>query len=107
MAHTCHALGCTKSVHPRYLMCPPHWRLVPKELQKAVWAAYEPGQEVRKDPTMEYIDIAHKAILAVADAEGTPVPTQVRRRWEGEPDSTGEEGGERRRRRSAPVSPAW
>lgn len=103
MAHTCHALGCTRSVDPRYLMCGPDWLLVPKPLKDAVWATYVPGQEIRKDPTPAYIKAAHNAILAVADAKGTPVPPQVRRRWLEEND----EQGESRRRRNVPVSPAW
>lgn len=107
MSHTCHAIGCQRSVHPRFLMCPPDWRLVPKDLQEAVWASYVPGQEVRKDPTTEYIDIAHQAILAVADAKGTPVPPHMRERWAAGSAEQDVESGETRRRRRAPVSPAW
>ena len=64
--HTCHARGCTKPVPPRMLMCYPHWRMVPKALQRAVWATYRPGQERTKDPSPEYLDAAGAAIDAVA-----------------------------------------
>lgn len=50
-------------------MCSPHWRKVPKELQKAVWANYVPGQEVLKRPTPEYVKVARMAIAAVAEKE--------------------------------------
>mgnify|MGYP001575070721 CR=1 FL=1 len=68
-AHLCHARGCTRAVPPKLLMCLPHWRLVPLPLQRAVWATYVPGQEVRKDPTQEYLRAAHDAIGAVAAKE--------------------------------------
>ncbi|MGH2588108.1 MAG: hypothetical protein ACRDJE_24570, partial [Dehalococcoidia bacterium] len=65
-AHTCHATGCRVPVPPKLLFCLPHWRQVPRILQRAVWAAYRPGQEVRKDPTPEYLVAMHAAIDAVA-----------------------------------------
>ncbi len=63
--HTCHAKGCKKEVPPRMLMCPTHWRMVPRLIQREVWAAYVPGQEIRKDPTREYLDVMQRAIDAV------------------------------------------
>lgn len=69
-AHTCHAEACDVVVPPRMLMCRPHWRMVPKRLQDAIWDAYVPGQEQRKDPTREYLEIAREAIEAVAAKEG-------------------------------------
>ena len=49
-------------------MCSLHWRLVPLDLQKAVWAAYATGQEIRKDPSPEYLAAAAAAIDAVDEA---------------------------------------
>ena len=49
-------------------MCSLHWRLVPLDLQKAVWAAYATGQEIRKDPSPEYLAASAAAIEAVEDA---------------------------------------
>lgn len=66
-AHTCHARGCETPVPPRMFMCRTHWRIVPKAMQDAIWAAYVPGQERRKDPTSEYLDAARAAIDFVAE----------------------------------------
>lgn len=68
MTHTCHADGCTRSVPARRLMCTIHWRVVPVDLQKAVWAAYVPGQEISKTPSLAYLEAAKAAIRAVAVA---------------------------------------
>lgn len=46
-------------------MCWTHWSQVPKKLKKAVWNAYSPGQEVRKDPSQDWIDAADAAIKSV------------------------------------------
>jgi len=39
-------------------MCGRHWRMVPKKMQNELWAVYVPGQETRKDPTSEYLEVA-------------------------------------------------
>lgn len=67
--HLCHAKGCTVPVAPHFLMCPSHWRRVPRDLQARVYATYRPGQEVSKDPTREYVTAAQAAIAAVARLE--------------------------------------
>ncbi len=69
MNHECHAINCTRIVPPKFLMCATHWRMVPKPLQARVWAAYVPGQEIRKDPTPEYMDAQQAAVAAVAGIE--------------------------------------
>lgn len=69
MIHTCHADGCTTPVPPRMFMCKPHWWMVPAPIRRAVWAHYRPGQEVRKDPTPEYLEITREAIAVVAAKE--------------------------------------
>jgi len=51
-------------------MCPAHWRKVPKHIQAQVWKHYRPGQEIRKDPTPEYLAVMQRAINAVAESEG-------------------------------------
>jgi hypothetical protein len=68
--HICHALGCKVEVPPKMLMCRAHWAMVPRALQREVWAKYVPGQEIRKDPTEEYLDVMKRAINAVAKREG-------------------------------------
>lgn len=65
MNHTCHAHGCTKRVPPKMLMCLKHWRMVPKFAQDDIWRTYVPGQEVRKDPTNEYMKAQQRAIVFV------------------------------------------
>ena len=67
--HLCHARGCQTPVPPRLLMCFRHWRKVPVNLKRRVWAHYRSGQEVDKQPTQGYLDAANAAIEAVARAE--------------------------------------
>lgn len=67
--HRCHATGCEALVDPRLLMCGRHWRLVPRVLQRRIWATYVAGQEIRKDPTDAYLEAMRAAIEAVAETE--------------------------------------
>lgn len=69
MSHRCHAQGCPLFVPPKMLMCARHWFSVPKPLRDRVWATYRRGQEIRKDPSKEYLDAADAAIEAVAQRE--------------------------------------
>lgn len=62
MAHTCHAKGCDKEVPPKMFMCKRHWYMLPKDKQRAIWREYQEGQEVRKNPTEEYLEVARDAI---------------------------------------------
>lgn len=70
MAHTCHAYKCSRRVKPEPLMCKHHWTMVPRKLQRAVWATYRDGQCDDWQITQEYADAAKGAITAVAEAEG-------------------------------------
>lgn len=74
MPHRCHAEGCTTRVPANLLMCKPHWLKVPAAIRDEVWATYRRGQEVDKRPSDAYIVAHHKAINAVAAAEGRPMP---------------------------------
>jgi len=38
-------------------------------MRDAVWAAYVPGQEKRKDPTPEYLEVTRRAIEYVEELE--------------------------------------
>jgi hypothetical protein len=60
--HTCHRTGCDTVIPPKLFMCGPDWRSLPPELQKRIWALYRPGQEIRKDPSAEYLEAAREAI---------------------------------------------
>jgi hypothetical protein len=66
--HLCHAIGCARAVPPKMLMCLPHWRMVPRELQQEVWRTYRPGQEIDKRPSVEYIAVQRRAVAAVTRA---------------------------------------
>ncbi len=68
--HPCHALGCDVEISPSMLMCLRHWRMVPRNIQRAVWKEYVPGQEVTKTPTSKYLEVMQQAIRAVAEKEG-------------------------------------
>lgn len=68
--HHCHARDCNTRVPPAYFMCARHWRMVPRDLQKEVWAQYEPGQEQGTAEVSEaYLEVTTKAIEAVAKKE--------------------------------------
>lgn len=67
--HHCHAIGCTAKTHPRLFMCPRHWRMLTREHQQAIWREYRAGQEIRKDPTMAYIQVAKAAQLWLFNCE--------------------------------------
>lgn len=68
--HTCHALLCRTMVPPRLHMCGRHWRMVPKPLQRQLWAEYRPGQEQDMQPTAAYLRAAAACVEAVARVEG-------------------------------------
>lgn len=70
MTHHCHALGCARTVPPKLLFCAPHWRTVPINLQRLIWATYVPGQEARKDPTAVYLAAQTYVVNFVASREG-------------------------------------
>lgn len=70
-AHRCHARRCEAPIPPRMFMCGRHWRMVPGHMRTRIWATYRRGQEVRKDPSPEYLSAAKDAIDAVAELEAT------------------------------------
>jgi hypothetical protein len=49
-------------------MCGPHWKRVPRNLQRAVWRAFRPEQWKAERPTDEYMVAAKAAIEAAATA---------------------------------------
>lgn len=76
--HRCHLDICTAAVPPARLFCLTHWRMVPKSIQKQVWATYRPGQEVDKHPSPEYMEaqrIARIAVLGILARRGCTCPT--------------------------------
>lgn len=72
MSHLCHARGCQVPVPPRMFMCKPHWFMLPKAMRDAIWDSYVPGQEIRKDPSLAYLQITGECIDYVAAKEARP-----------------------------------
>lgn len=68
--HICHAKGCEVPVPPKLFMCSTHWFMLPKEKRDAIWREYKTGQEIRKNPTAEYLRVMRECIKFVADKEG-------------------------------------
>lgn len=74
MSHHCHAVGCSEAVAPRMHMCLKHWRMVPEAVQRLIWKHYREGQEIDKQPSVEYIATAFVSISCVALREGKTLP---------------------------------
>ncbi|HEX2611941.1 MAG TPA: hypothetical protein VHK68_13095 [Gemmatimonadales bacterium] len=83
--HHCHAEGCDAPCRPQYLMCRPHWGLVPRDLQRTVYATYRPGQCDDKKPSLEWCRAADAAVAYVAALEGRVVHLTFERAFFGEP----------------------
>lgn len=56
--HTCHWPGCPTQVPKRLWGCSYHWFKLPLRLRNKIWAHYVPGQEIRGDPSADYIATA-------------------------------------------------
>ncbi len=68
--HKCAARGCQVRVPASRLMCLDHWRMVPADIQRRIWAHYRPGQEKGAVTTSDpYITAMWDAIRAVAKKE--------------------------------------
>lgn len=66
--HHCHWTGCTKKVSPAMWGCKTHWFKLPARLRARIWREYRPGQEVTKDPSREYIDVALEVQKWIAES---------------------------------------
>jgi hypothetical protein len=64
MLHECRASHCRVKVPREYLMCPRHWRLVPREIAALVSKHWRTGS------TREWKKAVSRAIYAVGVAEG-------------------------------------
>ena len=76
MKHLCHAVDCSKSIAPKYLFCGPHWAMVPSGLRQLVWQTYRPGQEVDKQPSLEYLIVQRLVVASVARTCGNETEAQ-------------------------------
>ena len=68
--HYCHWPGCTKKVPPAMWGCKSHWFKLPASLRAKVWATYRPGQEVTKDPSDKYLEVANEVQAWIARNSG-------------------------------------
>lgn len=57
--HLCHWPTCATVVPPKLWGCRAHWFKIPKSFRDLIWKTYVPGQEERKNPSPEYIDVAY------------------------------------------------
>lgn len=58
MSHTCHWPDCQRAVPPAMWGCRTHWFTLPKALRDAIWREYRPGQEITKNPSKAYVEVA-------------------------------------------------
>ncbi|WP_197424214.1 hypothetical protein [Sphingomonas sp. CCH9-E2] len=71
----CPIKGCTAHAKPNQLMCWPHWRRVPKALNRAVFETYadasgrELGGEALREASARYRQARDAAIAAVEAKE--------------------------------------
>jgi hypothetical protein len=75
MSHHCHARDCQREVAPTLLCCAPHWRMVPRSIQRAVYQNYRDGQCTDKRPSEAWHRAADAAIGFVALREGKRLST--------------------------------
>lgn len=79
--HHCHAVNCKEHCKPELLMCPKHWAMVPKDLQRQVWEHYREGQcNFNPRPSREWFKAADAAIRAVAKNEGITFVVNLRKK---------------------------
>lgn len=45
ITHSCSVPGCGRQIASKFLMCAPHWRCVPTDLQEKVYKAYDDYQD--------------------------------------------------------------
>jgi hypothetical protein len=65
----CPIEGCTRE-HPRnHLMCNPHWRMVPKELQGIVYRTARKMWNGEEGGVQEWEEARDKAVAAVEEKE--------------------------------------
>lgn len=70
MSHHCHVPTCKLPCPPRYLTCPPHWKLVPKDLQDEVYRTVGKRGKLIDETWAPWWRAQAKAIHAIMVAEG-------------------------------------
>ncbi len=59
--HHCHWPGCDKQVPPAKWGCLKHWKMLPGNIQRAIWRSYRIGQEADGRPSTFYLAAARAA----------------------------------------------
>lgn len=60
--HECFVPSCKASIPVSFLMCFKHWKMVPKDLQRAVWRHFKDGQQFDHGKISgDYVDAARAA----------------------------------------------
>lgn len=75
-SNVCHAIGCDRRRPAQFIMCPLHWSLVPRELQRELRNIYRPNR-ARADHARQFLTVSEQAIVAVAVAEGQMTDEQA------------------------------
>lgn len=70
MSHICHWPNCIKEVPPAMWGCKEHWFKLQKYLRDKIWNSYIHGQEIRKDPSPEYVAVAKEVQLWILENYG-------------------------------------
>ena len=70
MSHTCHANQCPTSTPEKFLMCPKHWYMVPKNLQAKVWETFKGTTVNQRCNSIPYMEACADAVEHVARLEG-------------------------------------
>lgn len=65
MSHGCRAEGCSTVVADDRLMCAHHWRLVPQNVQRAVYASW---RAVRSTRGPKRLEVGRNYVAAVCAA---------------------------------------
>ena len=74
--HSCHWPGCSRNVPPAMWGCKTHWYKLPVALRNKVWRTYQPGQEIGKRPSAEYVEVARE-VQAWIEANATQAQGQL------------------------------
>jgi hypothetical protein len=69
MLNKCAATGCEKQIPSTILMCWPHWRRVPKRIQRDIWDTCKRMVNGDEDAEAPYMFARDEAIAAVAAKE--------------------------------------
>jgi hypothetical protein len=62
VSHKCPAPDCDVSLQGAQLMCPPHWRQVPRPLQQEVYAAWNHGRGIGTERHWRAVRAAKQAV---------------------------------------------